>query len=66
MKTGATDDSKDFLRQGLSIADDIVDEIRRSLEENESLDVYTLDKYDKVLERLSVKINQIKTEIDYI
>lgn len=66
LKTGVSEESKDFFRQGLSSADDMVDDLRRSLEENLSIDKETWRKYDRVLEKLSVKINQLRNEIDYI
>lgn len=66
LKTGVTDECKDFLRQGLSNADDLVDDIRRSLEENASIDEKTWRKYEDVLEKLSVKINHLRNEIDFI
>ncbi|MNG18220.1 hypothetical protein D3C84_1022670 [compost metagenome] len=64
--TGATDYSKDILRQGLSNADGIVDEIRRSFEEDESIDDETRLKYDNILEKLSITVHRIKEQIDYI
>ncbi|PAD70556.1 hypothetical protein CHH83_01775 [Bacillus sp. 7586-K] len=66
LKTGVTDECKDFLRQGLSNADDLVDDIRRSLEENVSIDEKTWRKYEDVLEKLSIKINEMKNEIDFL
>lgn len=66
LKTGVTDECKDFLRQGLSNADDLVDDIRRSLEENVSIDEKTWRKYEDVLEKLSIKLNEMKNEIDFL